>query len=342
MQRVAMLALIVLALASSSCGDGGGGSDLVEVPQAPTNVSATAGAGFVLVAWEHDGANATGFVVYREAVVAGAGVPVTTSAMTEVARVGAEERSYRDDAVESGTSYRYAVAAQGAGARVSPPADQSGEPVVPDEVDPDDGVPWFGTATKGTVSGGIGATELVLRFGYTGAITELEITVTGPDGPRGGITLTEAEASRRFVYFDAPPSGTYSVRVVGDGGDETWTIDFDADASLTPPAAPEVVSATTDTVEVAWTLVPEARIYWLSILERTDDRPETIEWSGHLVDPEEGRHVFTGLALDSDAEYYISIQSVDDPAYFDPRVAPRQVNRAFSLSSTISLSPDGR
>ena len=334
-----MLAIFGLALASSGCGDGfvggGGESGLVEVPRAPTNVSATSGAGFVLVAWEHDGANATGFVIYREVVAAGAGAPVTANSMTELARVGAEARSYQDDAVEPGTTYRYAVAAQGAGSRVSPPADQSGAPVVPDEVDPDDGVPWFGTATMGTVvgAGGSGATEIQLRFGYTGAITELRVAVTGPEGHFRGTTLTAAEPFQRIVYFDPVPSGTYSVRVYGDGGDETWTIDFDADASLTPPAAPDIVSATRDTVEVAWTLVPEARIYWLAIFEMIDGEVRNIDGSDRLVEPGAGRYVFTGLALDEDTEYLLYLQSVDDPAYFDPRAEPRQVNRAFSNTS---------
>ena len=141
----------VLALMMACGGPPGDGAP---PPAAPTNVTATPGAGFVTVAWEHDGANATGFAIYRErvdtdpamvvlhtrvgrdgselvSVAPSADASVRPLDLEAIATVDAEARSYRDDDVEPGASYRYAVAARGSGARESSTAAHEGAPVVP-------------------------------------------------------------------------------------------------------------------------------------------------------------------------------------------------------------------
>lgn len=91
----------------SSCGSSGGGI----IPAAPSNVRATPDTGAIIVTWQDMSASETGFTIYRET----AGANLGTQAFSEVARVGANETSYRDEAIELNTSYRYAVAANGSG-----------------------------------------------------------------------------------------------------------------------------------------------------------------------------------------------------------------------------------
>ncbi len=154
-------AAVLLALVAA-CG-GSPPPDGTVTPAAPTNVTATPGEGFVTVAWDHDGANATGFVVYREEVASTTAIrfvrsasddatwvpvfpdawgraPVRTFALEPIGTVEADVRTYRDDDVEPGTDYRYAVAAKGAGGRESSSAAQGGAPVTPEpppDPDPD-------------------------------------------------------------------------------------------------------------------------------------------------------------------------------------------------------------
>lgn len=150
----------VLALMMACGGPPGDGAPPPAAPAAPANVTATPGAGFVTVAWEHDGANATGFAIYRErvdtdpamvvlhtrvgrdgselvSVAPSADASVRPLDLDAIATVDAEARSYRDDEVEPGASYRYAVAARGSGARESSTVAHEGAPVVPaPETDP--------------------------------------------------------------------------------------------------------------------------------------------------------------------------------------------------------------
>lgn len=117
-----MLALMSLG-ALVGCGGPGG-----PTPAAPTNVTVAAGAGFVDVTWEHDGANVTGFAIYRNVVAVGA-----AAAGTPLAEVGAAARSYRDTTTVPGVPYRYAVAAKGGGRRASMATPHEGEPVAAGE-----------------------------------------------------------------------------------------------------------------------------------------------------------------------------------------------------------------
>jgi len=132
--------LMVAAVVLVGCGDPPGGGAVA--PAQPMNVTATPQPGAIDVAWDHDGLNVTGFVVYRGTTttsaagavghlgVAGA---VARHDLESVAEVGASERSYRDEDVQDDTVYSYAVAAKGSGG-VSAPTSQAGDPVAPEPV----------------------------------------------------------------------------------------------------------------------------------------------------------------------------------------------------------------
>lgn len=145
-----LVLLMTLSVMLFGCGDPPG--DAAVAPTQPTNVTVTSLPGAIDVAWEHDGLNVTGFVVYRGAndalaggAVAQLGVAgaVARHDLESVAEVGASVRSYRDEDVEEDTVYSYAVAAKGSGG-VSAPTSQTGAPVVPEPVDQADPDVVFG------------------------------------------------------------------------------------------------------------------------------------------------------------------------------------------------------
>ena len=144
-----MLVAILTVWALGACAGDGAGSDGAP-PAAPSNVTATAGPGYVDVAWDHDGARVSGFVIERREIVSVATVgargpgaerviaarleatsPVMTLDAVEVGSVGAEARSFRDESVESGVSYRYGVRAVGAGGSTSAVGETPEEGVSP-------------------------------------------------------------------------------------------------------------------------------------------------------------------------------------------------------------------
>lgn len=138
---------IATVVALGACGDGGtGGADTP--PAAPSNVTATPGPGYVDVSWDHDGERLTGFVIERRELDAATTTAENTSPMVvpqllaapaavatlesvEVGSVDAEARSFRDDSVETGVSYRYGVRAIGAGGTSSALRETQAEGVSP-------------------------------------------------------------------------------------------------------------------------------------------------------------------------------------------------------------------
>lgn len=153
----ALVVVIAGVLALAACaGNGTGGT--ATPPAAPTNVTATPGPGYVDVTWEHDGARVTGFVIERrqlddtgtaasslsdsELVVAPRAATsassVTPHDAVEVGTVGAEARTFRDEAVEAGVSYRYGVRAVGTGGSTSSTSETPAQGVSPQP--PGDGI----------------------------------------------------------------------------------------------------------------------------------------------------------------------------------------------------------
>ena len=123
------LTMVVLAIALASCGgspDGGPG-DGDAPPDAPTNVRTQSGAGYVVVAWDHDGEGATSFEVRREDAVA-AGLALQNE---PIGTADASDRTFVDGDVAEERGYRYEVVALGAGGARSDPVPQGGEPATP-------------------------------------------------------------------------------------------------------------------------------------------------------------------------------------------------------------------
>ena len=211
----------------------------------------------------------------------------------------------------------------------------------------DDGAttaPWFGTATMGTITGAtLNATEINVLLGYTGDITELEITVAGPNALGLERTLTEPNPLVRFVFIegvqDLLPSGEYQIRVVGDGADRSWLIVFDADVTLNAPSV-EVTAAGASAVTLGWEPVAGALSY-TALLRPTADLTEVVEGSRReTTDPLAESIVLDDLALDAGAEYVAYVFAYDDTAPSDPTLTPRQVNASFGLTPPFSPNAD--
>ncbi|UCH25468.1 MAG: fibronectin type III domain-containing protein [Trueperaceae bacterium] len=96
-----MLVLIVVG-----CSAGGGG------PASPTDVTVTANPGFITVSWSYSGQAVTGFTIFRDTAMT---TGLTTQQLAAIGTAGATERSYEDTTAVPGTSYSYAVRADGEG-----------------------------------------------------------------------------------------------------------------------------------------------------------------------------------------------------------------------------------
>ena len=202
--------LSLLALLSVACTDPG---DAAATPAAPTNVTVTPGPGVITVGWEHDGADVTGFTIYRAATAASGAVGLRT--LTELADVAAAARSYRDDAVAVGTRYRYAVAAKGSGARQSPLAEQAVAPLEPEPVE-------------------VPIADYVVGPGQVATVTRIDGVIDDYDGGATLATFTGLGLQPVAIDPDAPPVVARELPWV-----ETF-IATDGSFTIELPAVPDV------------------------------------------------------------------------------------------------------
>ena len=112
--RIALLVLGLLVL--SACNDLAvfPRPDTAATPQAPTGLTATPEAGKITLRWQDNSDNETGFTVYRQET-GGVGSQLATTAedFSELATVPENTTRYEDTSITVGTSYRYAVSANG-------------------------------------------------------------------------------------------------------------------------------------------------------------------------------------------------------------------------------------
>ncbi len=124
MKRIGIILVTLSVIALSACG---GPSAPAEAPSAPTAVTATAGPGYVDLAWQHDGRGLSGFAIYRTPVASSAASSARAST-APIAELDAAARTYRDPSLPLGRGYEYRVTALGAGG-TSPSAEAGGGPV---------------------------------------------------------------------------------------------------------------------------------------------------------------------------------------------------------------------
>lgn len=121
-KRWAIYVLLCLAAFSLSACGGNAGPTL----EPPSNLTATADAGFIRLSWQDNSDNETAFFIYRE-VAGGA----AAQAFDKIGEVGANVESFEDDRVSPEQNYRYAVAAKN-DASITEPVPQAGPALSPD------------------------------------------------------------------------------------------------------------------------------------------------------------------------------------------------------------------
>ena len=314
---------LLLALLLVACDTGGGSTT---APSAPTNVTVTPDPGAITVSWEHDGTNATGFAIYREAVT-----PATTTAAAPLAVVDVAVRLFRDESVEAGVSYAYSVAALGAGGRASHPTPHDGAPVAPGEPT----LELF--AYVGTHVGQrpepdtfLGYRIRLLRDPDLDVGTNITLTVTGPGawGTHERV-WTEAPTWRGAMYYSLQlrdaVSGAYEVTATIDGESASNTITVDADIVLPRPTGETVVRSTVDQLALSWDPVPGAAHYSV-LLSRAE---VGLFHHVHTANPEAD---FSSLDLDPTARHRVRLTAYSTSlrweVWGDEPPPPQQVNRA--------------
>lgn len=239
-------------------------------PSAPTEVVATPLAGAIEVTWKHDGEGVRQFAIHRSDGDASA-----PSEGDEVARVGADRRSWLDEGVESGASYRYLVAALGDGETSSSlrsdasgdagvsPLPESDAPTLSDvSVDPDSlgaaggtvALSWSATNAEGVsvasepglpglpVEDAASPLELDVPHNTDGAPITYRITLTAR-GEGGDVATDTAQLEVEGVSDPDPKPELEASPQLPLGALGPFPVTFDGSGSTTvaPTAAMEVV-----------------------------------------------------------------------------------------------------
>lgn len=208
-KRYLVIASAALLIALAACG----GSS---VPAAPSEVSVTPVAGGLRVDWVSESPGVTGFNVYRELVASADPVKpgeLESSDFVLIAKEPGDARSHYDFTAELGSSYRYQVAAFGAGGESEPTPQTDPEPVSPlPGVDLAIALAGAGVVTA---SGGgetfVCSADCVTAFAQGTAVT---LEAEGVDGQHfatwledctgaGACTLTLAEPSEVVAAFSS-------------------------------------------------------------------------------------------------------------------------------------------
>ena len=254
---------VLAALVVVACGGGGGA---VSVPDAPTNVTATPGPGYVKVEWTHGGDGVESFQVHRDGGMA----PQQAGEAEPYATVGADERSFLDRDVGLGQGYRYSVVAAGSGG-TSSAAQQSGQDAV---VEP--GVDmvlgrWTGLPVPTT---NIGFYLFLEPADWPEAGQENVVTVEGPGGWSEAFELDRSAFETGFTVVEVPTllqAGEYTLSVPVGGTTHTASAEFDNLTDWIPlPTNVQFTDVTLDTLDVSWDAVPGASSYVTEVFGRDE------------------------------------------------------------------------
>lgn len=168
-------------------------------PAAPTSVGAATSAGSVTVSWQEKATGVTGLTIYRW--VDGSGGSASSS--TKLTSVGGSAASYRDYAVQPSTSYRYAVAATGAG----------------------------GTSSATTASSAASPTAVTLHSMVAGATDETLLNAAGgrfqTTHPSVQVSVSVPSGDYRTAVDSALGAGTFATDIAEL--DVVWPAQFTAD-----------------------------------------------------------------------------------------------------------------
>ncbi len=278
---VSTLAIVSLGLLLAACG----GGPTATAPQAPSDVVATPGPGYVTVTWKDNSDDETGFEVFRTPAAGLTAQQVAASA----GKVGPDVTSFVDMGIEPGQEYSYSVAASNATGS-STPAQASGATVVP--VGVDFMVGTNNRANSVDTNGSLFVVYLVFppEVLEDEALT-IEVEFTGPPEWNSGSPLTYACPPGRCTgkekgYFwvswhsITAVAGEYTLTATVNGVTYTATASLaDAGFKFPRPTDIAVTSATTTDVAATWTHPAGAMSTYLSVFSGNYEtllRTETI------------------------------------------------------------------
>lgn len=278
---VSALAIVTLGLLLAACR----GGPTATAPQAPSNVVATPGPGYVTVTWKDNSDDETGFEVFRTPAAGLTAQQVAASA----GKVGPDVTSFVDMGIEPGQEYSYSVAASNATGS-STPAQASGATVVPVGVDF-----MVGTNNRANLVDTNGSLFVVYLVFPPEVLEDealtIEVEFTGPPEWNSGSPLTYACPPGRCTgkekgYFwvswhsITAVAGEYTLTATVNGVTHTATASLaDAGFKFPRPIDIAVTSATTTDVAATWTHPAGAMSTYLSVFSGNYEtllRTETI------------------------------------------------------------------
>lgn len=331
--RSAWLVVVPLLFALAACS----GGEVVTRPAAPTGVTATAGPGYIELAWTHDGANVTGFEVFRDVQDALIGQQTEP-----YASLGADARRFVDTEISLGQTYAYSVAADGGALGSSTAAAAAGSVAVSPGI--------LGFAGRFTSADGVTDRTLLPVYLFLDEADwpaqggSLPLTVTGPDGfyPAFDDTLAIGVPYARIVQGFWPSLGLISTPPAGDYvfeltvGDKTFssTATYDPENDFEPAADVTVVSFSAENVEATWT--PVAGV----VTQAVSVRPTGIGAPVAVQVVEGSSATFEGLELSAEEEYYVEVLSYSydwETGLVSVPEAPEFISISQGVSATFSL-----
>ncbi len=332
--RSAWFNVVPLLFALAACS----GGEVSDRPAAPTDVTATAGPGYIELAWTHDGVNVTGFEVFREV-----GDALTGQQAEPYAELVTDARWFVDTELSLGQTYAYSVVADGGALGSSTAAAAAGSVAVSPGI--------LGFAGRFTSASGASDRTLLPVYLFIDEADWPEqgsshpLTVTGPEGfyPAFDDTLAIGVPHARFAQGfwpslglapSVPPAGDYVFELTVDGKTFSSTATYDPENDFEPAAHVTVVSFSAENVEATWT--PVAGV----VTQAVSVRPTGIGAPVAVQVVKGSSATFEGLELSAEEEYYVEVLSYSydwETGLVSVPEAPEFISISQGVSATFSL-----
>lgn len=300
-------------------------------PSAPSNVLATPGPGYVRLTWEHNGSDAEGFEIYRDGPDVGT---ATRAALTAIATVGPDDRSFDDHDVVIGAAATYGVRTLVAGAGTSTTM-QSNAPVAIGS-----GVDFaVGTFNNALVSGPRTSFGVYIFLASEDVPPNGQVQIELSGGPswNGGATMTFpirlASFPTGFIWLHtAAPvvDGLYTMKVITDSATFTATASIDDATQLLPLAQEIVVSWSANDLTATWQPVAGARSYLVTVYVVTGGAPYARMTTSNLV-------TFKDAVL-APGNYVVGVHAINVDRTLSHRPPkPAQIDGSYASSSPFTV-----
>lgn len=320
--------ILSLALALVACG---GGTTGPLPPDPASDVTATAGPGYVSVSWTDNSDDETGFTILRSP----AAEPGNASAQqaTEVGSVGANVTSLVDHDIELDTAYRYSVVAENeAGAAAAAAAPSVSVPVGVDLV--------VGTNNRrhdDDFNGTIFVAYLVFPDEVLDDGEEWTVTIDGPAGWNGDQPLVETvhaesyfrERGTHFISANGITAidGTYELTVDMPGEQYQATTTFSAADFMLPAPSDIEASGDSQSVTASWSPPTAGGSALVSLW--IGDYLELV--ASHAITNQDS-HTFTGLTLE-DRVYNVEVATINADLTAKFPVIPEPFGLSYETAS---------